>query len=46
MIGADSYEGGVQNKLYRALCEITTAKPFAFHECGTNPTAEELATTP
>lgn len=46
MIGADSYEGGVQNKLYRALCEITTAKPFAFYECGTNPTAEELATTP
>lgn len=46
VIGADSYEGGVQNKLYRALGEITTAKPFAFHECGTNPTAEELATTP
>ena len=46
VIGSDSYEGGVQNKLYRALTEITQSKPFAFHECGTNPTAQELATTP
>lgn len=46
VIGADSYEGGVQNKLYQALRKITVSKPFAFHECGTNPTAQELATTP
>lgn len=46
IIGADSYQGGAQNKLYRALRKITTNKPFAFHECGTNPTAEELSTTP
>lgn len=46
IIGSDSYEGGVQNKLFQALTKITTTKPFAFHECGTNPTAEELATTP
>lgn len=46
VIGADSYEGGVQNKLYQALRKITVTKPSAFHECGSNPTAEELATTP
>lgn len=46
VIGADSYQGGAQNKLYQALRKITLSKPFAFHECGTNPTAQELATTP
>lgn len=46
VIGSDSYEGGVQNKLFQRLTKITMSKPFAFHECGTNPTAEELATTP
>lgn len=46
VIGSDSYEGGVQNKLYRDLTQITQSKPFAFHECGTNPTAQELTTTP
>lgn len=46
IIGADSYNGGVQNGLYRALTRVTDTKPFCFHECGTNPTAEELMTTP
>lgn len=46
VIGADSYQGGAENRLYQALTEITKTKPFAFHECGTNPTAEELSTTP
>lgn len=46
VIGSDSYQGGVENRLYRSLTEITKTKPFAFHECGTNPTAEQLATTP
>lgn len=46
IIGADSYEGGVQKGLYVKLTAVTQSKPFAFHECGTNPTAEELQTTP
>lgn len=46
VIGADSYEGGVQNRLYQELRKITVTKPFAFHECGSNPTAGELSTTP
>lgn len=46
VIGADSYEGGVQKGLYVKLTAVTQSKPFAFHECGTNPTAEELKTTP
>lgn len=46
VIGADSYEGGAQHKLYLALHRITGSKPFAFHECGTNPTAQELEATP
>ena len=46
IIGADSYQGGVENRLYRALTDITRSKPYAFHECGTNPTAQELSTTP
>lgn len=28
------------------LTAVTQSKPFAFHECGTNPTEEELKTTP
>lgn len=47
IIGADSYNGGVQQGLYNKLTAVTDAeKPFCFHECGTNPTAEELQTTP
>lgn len=46
VIGSDSYQGGVQNGLYQELRKITTSKPYAFHECGSNPTAQELATTP
>lgn len=46
IIGADSYNGGVQKRLYVALTRVTKDKPFCFHECGTNPTAEELQTTP
>lgn len=46
IIGADSYDGGVQNRLYVKLTEVSTAKPYCFHECGCNPTAEELQTTP
>ena len=46
IIGADSYNGGVQKRLYVALTRVTKDKPFCFHECGSNPTAEELQTTP
>lgn len=47
ILGADSYDGGVQNGLYQKLTTISSAgKPYCFHECGTNPTAEELKTTP
>ena len=46
IIGADSYDGGVQHGLYEKLTAVSTAKPYCFHECGTNPTAEELQTTP
>ena len=47
ILGADSYDGGVQNRLYKLLTMVSDdGKPYCFHECGTNPTAEELQTTP
>ena len=46
IVGADSYDGGAQNKLYQKLTLVCDSKPYCFHECGTNPTAEELQTTP
>lgn len=46
ILGADSYAGGVQNGLYQKLTMVSQNKPYCFHECGTNPTAEELQTTP
>lgn len=47
ILGADSYDGGAQNGAYVKLTKIgVEGKPYCFHECGTNPTAEELKTTP
>lgn len=46
VLGADSYDGGVQTRLYEKLTELNSTKPCCFHECGTNPTAEEFQTTP
>lgn len=47
ILGADRYDGGVQNRLYGLLSTLTNEpKPYCFHECGTAPTAEELQTTP
>lgn len=46
VIGPDSYEGGAQNGLYQKVAAVTRTKPFCFHECGTNPTADQLKTTP
>ncbi|MGN0522886.1 MAG: glycosyl hydrolase [Eubacterium sp.] len=47
IIGADSYDGGSQPKLFKKVKRINKAnKPMCFHECGANPTAEELKETP
>lgn len=46
IVGADSYNGGVQQKLFEKVNLVCSSKPHCFHECGTNPTAEELQTTP
>lgn len=46
IVGADSYNGGVQNGLYVKVDSVCSTKPHCFHECGTNPTAEEFQTTP
>ena len=47
IIGADSYDGGAQEKLYHMSNAVTSAKkPMSFHECGTNPTVEELQAVP
>lgn len=47
IIGADSYDGGAQPKLYKKVSRVNKAnKPMCFHECGANPTADELKETP
>ena len=46
IVGADSYGGGAQNRLYQLVDAVCSTKPHCFHECGTNPTAEELQATP
>lgn len=47
IIGADTYNIELNGKLYRKMKGITGApKPLCLHECGTNPTAEELEKTP
>ena len=46
IVGADSYNGGAQPKLYELVDSISSTKPHCFHECGTNPTVEQLQETP
>jgi len=47
ILGADSYDGGAQEGLYRKVRAVTDApKPLCFHECGTNPTVAELQDVP
>ena len=46
IVGADSYDGGAQPELYEAVKKLHTGKPMCFHECGANPTADELRQTP
>jgi len=43
IIGADSYDGGAQEELYKAVekCKAKN-KPICFHECGENPSAQQL----
>ncbi len=42
IVGADSYNGGAQGKLCKQIEKFVTDKPLCFHECGVNPTVEEL----
>ncbi len=46
IIGADTYSESLFVKLYYKIFAITPAsKPICLHECGKNPTAEELKKT-
>lgn len=43
IVGADSYDGGSCVKLYNLVYDLVgNKKPICFHECGTNPTVDEL----
>ena len=43
IIGADTYQLDLFGRLYRKMKRITSAaKPVCLHECGKNPTADEL----
>lgn len=47
IVGADSYDGGAQPELYETVKNVRAKnKPLCFHECGANPTAQELTETP
>lgn len=45
IVGADSYNGGAQPSLYQKVHIVCDTKPHCFHECGTNPTVQELQET-
>ncbi len=46
IVGADSYDGGGQNELYKTVKNVHAKnKPICYHECGENPTAEQLKET-
>ena len=47
IIGADTYSEGMFSSLYRKMKHITKApKPICLHECGKNPTLQELEKAP
>lgn len=47
IIGADTYDIEIVHKLYRKMKSVTSApKPLCLHECGKNPSAEELKKSP
>lgn len=46
IVGADSYDGGAQPDLYKTVKNVhAKLKPLCFHECGENPTAQQLEET-
>lgn len=47
IIGADTYDIEIVHKLYRKMKSVTSApKPLCLHECGKNPSAEDLKKSP
>lgn len=43
VVGADSYDGGACKHLFTKVKKVVgDRKPICFHECGQNPTVEEL----
>lgn len=46
LLGADSYQPGANNGLYRSCAAIAPeGMPLVFHECGTIPTEEQMSAT-
>ncbi len=47
VIGADSYLDPIESRLYKAVKKVDKGqKPLCFHECGQNPTGEQLQEVP
>ncbi len=47
IIGADTYDIELNEKLYKAVKKVTKEpKPLCLHECGQNPTAEDFRKAP
>lgn len=47
IIGADTYQTDIYGKLYRKMNRITSvSKPLCLHECGDNPSVQELEKYP
>ena len=47
IVGADTYQIDMFSKLYRKINRIVSGdKPLCLHECGVNPTVEELEKAP
>ncbi|MBR7061272.1 MAG: fibronectin type III domain-containing protein [Eubacterium sp.] len=42
VIGADSYSPGAHEMLWAKISALQTGKPLCLHECGENPTSDEL----
>ncbi|MBR3737729.1 MAG: hypothetical protein IKN26_03225, partial [Eubacterium sp.] len=41
-IGAESYSPGPHQMLWAKISALQTGKPLCLHECGENPTSDEL----
>lgn len=47
IVGADTYQSELFSTLYKKIKRIaSSSKPICLHECGTNPTQEELQKSP